>query len=92
MSSLDDTHERLLIFRRDLTAFTEQMAASLSALLDHHTGLDGLWQDTFRARYDAAWEPLMRGVEEFRDHESPEYDRFLQDKIRALEEYLYGSG
>jgi hypothetical protein len=92
MSSLDDTYERLLVFRRDLAQFTEQMAASLAALQDHHAGLDGLWRDTFRRRYDAAWEPLSAGVEIFRDHESPEYDRFLQEKIAALEEYLHGSG
>jgi len=90
MSSLDDTHERLLVFRRDLAAFTERMAASLSALHEHHAGLDAFEHDTFRKRYDAAWEPLMRGIETFRDHESPEYDRFLQEKIVALEEYLYG--
>ena len=90
MSSLDETHERLLTFQRDLAQFTEQMAASLAALHDHHQGLDGLWRDSFRHRYDAAWEPLVQGVETFRDHESPEYDRFLQEKIVALDDYLHG--
>jgi hypothetical protein len=92
VSSLDDTRERLLVFRRDLAQFTDQMAASLADLHDHHAALDGLWRDTFRRRYDAAWEPLAAAVQVFRDHESPEYDRFLQEKIRALEEYLYGTG
>ena len=90
MTSLDDTHERLLEFRRDLAQFTEQMATSLAALHDHHAALDGLWRDSFRARYDATWEPLVQGVTMFRDHESPEYDRFLQEKIVALDEYLHG--
>ena len=92
MTSLDDTHERLLVFRRDLAQFTEQMAASLAALHDHHAALDGLWRDSFRHRYDAVWEPLVADVTVFRDHESPEYDRFLETKIIALDEYLHGSG
>jgi hypothetical protein len=91
MSSLDDTHERLIRFQLDLARFTEQMASSLGALRDHHAALDGLWsQDTFRRRYDAAWEPLERTVESFRDHESPEYDRFLAEKLAALDDYLHG--
>jgi len=92
MSSLDDTYQRMAVFRRDLAQFTEQMAASLAALHDHHAGLDGLWRDAFRRHYDATWEPLAQGVEAFRDHESPEYDRFLQEKIASLDEYLNGSG
>jgi hypothetical protein len=90
VSSLDDTHERLLAFRRDLSTFTERMAASLADLADRHAGLDNLWRDSFRVHYDAAWEPLVQTVESFRDHESPEYDRFLSDKIASLEDYLYG--
>jgi hypothetical protein len=92
VTSLDDTHERLLVFRRDLAQFTEQMAGSLAALRDHHTALDDLWRDSFRARYDDVWEPLVADVSAFRDHESPEYDRFLEAKIRSLDEYLHGTG
>ena len=92
MTSLDDTHERLLVFRRDLAQFTEQIAGSLAALRDHHAALDDLWRDSFRARYDDIWEPLVTDVSAFRDHESPDYDRFLEAKIRSLDEYLHGRG
>jgi hypothetical protein len=92
MSTLDDTYERLLVFRRDLGAFAELLSASLADLAAHHDGLDLIWRDTFRREYDAVWEPLVQSVESFRDHESPEYERFLAEKIASLGEYLYGRG
>lgn len=90
MPSLDDTRERLIAFRQDLVAFRDRMGDSLADLSQRHASLDLLWNDSFRREYDAAWTPLRETLEAFHQREGPDYEAFLSEKIRVLDDYLYG--
>lgn len=89
MSSLDDSHDKLVAFYRSFVAFNECLRLSLSDLETCNEAVDPLWQDEYRRRYDVEWVALKSNLSKYIAGESAEYDRFLTEKIAVLERYLF---
>ena len=90
MASMDDVLELLIGFSKQLGSFDESIQQSLKELHSCHAEVDPLWSDSFRRKYDEMWNPLEDQLEQYLRSEAPNYEDFLERKIRHLEEYLHG--
>jgi hypothetical protein len=90
MYSLDDVYERMDAFARALARFQESLAASLTQMQARHDAVDPLWQDAARRHYDLHYGPLHEMLVQYLRVHGPDYLRFLEEKLRALEAYLHG--
>lgn len=90
---MDDLLERMQIYERALVAFNERLRDSMTDLETHHEAVAPYWDassDNMRRQYDAQWEPLDALMKHYLRVEGPGYVEFLNIKLHALREYLYG--
>ena len=90
--SLNDTHDALLRFSRDLERFNQSLVGLEKDLADKHERVDGLWQDASRVIYDQALEECRIRLSRYVTQEAPRFENFLRRKTRQLEDYLRGAG
>lgn len=90
MHSMDDVFERMRDFERVLERFQRALESSMAEMGKRHADVDPLWQDHFRRTYDAHYSPLQAMIAHYSRAQGPEYLRFLEEKARALEAFLYG--
>ncbi len=88
MSSMDQVHEEMREFLRQLKEFHTALERSSHELDQRHREADPLWQDAFRKQYDEQWVPLEAAVTGYRKKTSEQYQKFLEAKLRALQQYL----
>lgn len=88
--SLDETAERMRIFLHALERFNERLNASVRDVERHHEAISPLWQDEFRRQYDALWSPFEESMKLYLKKDRAAYEEFIQQKLRAIEAYLYG--
>jgi uncharacterized protein YukE len=86
---MDQLFLQMQHFRAALEQFNEQLRSSFNALQTQHGIVSGLWQDEFRDEYDVAWERLDHEMTVYVNNEGPNYEQFMDRKIRKLNEY-YG--
>ena len=90
MSSLDDVYEQMRLFERALREFDEELHISAVALRKSDEELSGLWRDQASQRYRQAYEPLAQSLDQYLQHGAPQFEAFLENKVRQLEKYLHG--
>lgn len=90
MHSMDDVFERMQRFARVLGEFQDALAASLNDLDRHHAAVAPLWRDERRRAYDAEYAPLHAFLVRYARELGPAYLEFLDEKLRALDQYLHG--
>ena len=90
MHSMDDVFDRMQAFRHVLSKFQDSLEGSLGDLRSRHDLVDPLWQDEARRYYDLHYGPLHEMLLRYVRSEGPEYLRFLEEKIRAIDAYLHG--
>ena len=90
MHSMDDVFERMQLFARVLGEFQEALQASLNDLDRHHAAVDSLWRDERRRTYDAEYNPLHEALVRYVRQQGPAYLEFLDEKLRAINQYLHG--
>ena len=91
MQSMDDTFERMKAFEHALSQFADALNQSMNEMAARHADVDPVWEsDEVRRSYDAQYVPLRAMLERFCRVSGPEYLDFLQQKLRAIESYLYG--
>lgn len=88
--SLDETHEALIQFARQLGQFDERLRANRAQLAERHAAIDGIWRDSLRAQYDRELETLDGELRQYADTRSERFEMFLQQKIAQLRDYLHG--
>jgi len=88
--SLDQTHEAMTHFARQLEAFNTSLRISYRALRERHDAVDPLWQDEMRRRYDQRLAELDERLATYLSSESEHYEQFIREKLRHLEDYLDG--
>lgn len=89
---MDDQLAQMERFRHDLRAFNERLTAAARELAGAHERLAPLWRDSFRREYDALYAPWSERLEQYRNHEAPAFEQFLDQKAAALHRYLFGHG
>jgi hypothetical protein len=90
MYSMDDVFERMQAFARVLVKFQDSLETSLAVMQARHEAVDPLWQDEARRHYDRHYGPLHETMVNYLRIQGPDYLRFLEDKLRAIETYLHG--
>jgi hypothetical protein len=90
MESMDDVFERMRAFWQVLGTFQQAMEASAAEMQARHDAVDPLWQDEARRFYDLRYGPLHAMLEQYLRFQGPDYLRFLEEKLRALDAYLHG--
>ncbi len=88
MTSMDQVFEEMHAFARELKEFNASMERSCREVELRHGEVDSLWRDSFRKDYDQQWLPLQKEIERYRKKSGPQYQRFLDHKLRALRGYL----
>jgi uncharacterized protein YukE len=88
--SMDEQFEQMQYFAQALNTFNDRLKSSMIDLSSKHAFVDPLWQDAFRKRYDAEWDAFKTSMELYIAREAPAYTEFLQQKLIALRNYLYG--
>ena len=91
MNSLDDVFEQLQYFQRALLEFDEEVRASAESLRKTHDELCGLWQDEAASRYRRAYESLAQPLDHYLRADAPRFERFLEVKVRQLDQYMQGA-
>jgi hypothetical protein len=87
---MDDVFEHMLAFRHALARFQEVLEASAAEIRSRHDEVDPLWQDEARRFYDAHYGPLHAMLQRYLHFQGPDYLRFLEEKLRAIDAYLHG--
>lgn len=90
MHSMDDVLDRMEAFRRVLSRFQESLEGSMAELAERHDAVDPLWQDEARRTYDLHHGPLHEMLARYVRQQGPDYLRFLDEKLRAIDAYLHG--
>jgi uncharacterized protein YukE len=90
MMSMDDVFERMQWFAQVLKRFQDSLDASLAELGRRHDDVDPHWQDERRRAYDAQYTPLHDTLMKYVRQQGPEYIRFLEERIQAIDQYLHG--
>lgn len=90
MSSLDEVYEQMRVFQRTLTEFNAEIRASATALSEAHDSICHIWKDEPALRYRAAYEPLAHSLDQYLTAQAPRFEKFMESKIRRLEQYLQG--
>ena len=90
MISMDDTFERMRLFRRAVERFQDALESSLGDLERHHAAVDPVWRDDRRRAYDAEYAPLQAVLLDYARRLGPQFLDFLDEKMRALDDYLHG--
>jgi predicted metal-dependent hydrolase len=91
MTSLDDVFEQMRLFQQALAEFNEEVRVSAESLGKAHDEVSGLWRDAAAARYQQAYEPLAHSLDEYLRAGAPQFERFIETKVRQLERYLHGA-
>ena len=88
--SMNQVHDELKSFKRELEQFHSVLKSSRSALQREHDAVASIWQDSFRKTYDRQWQQFGRNVDQYLDRDAGSYVNFLDQKIRQLAAYLHG--
>jgi len=88
--SLDETHEALTHFARQLGQFDERLRANRAQLAERHAAIDALWRDSLRAQFDREVEALDTELKHYAETRSERFEAFLNQKIAQLRDYLHG--
>jgi uncharacterized protein YukE len=88
--SMDDQYQQMQIFARTLSDFNEHLGASVNDLQRNHDNVSPLWRDQMRREYDAVWGPFEEKMKHYLEREAPNYEDFLDIKLKALKRYLEG--
>jgi hypothetical protein len=87
---MDDLFEHMRTFWQALARFQASLEASAAELQARHDAVDPLWQDEARRFYDLHYGPLHAMLEQYLRVQGPDYLRFLEEKLRAIDAYLHG--
>jgi len=87
---MDRQHEELIRFGSMLRHINTEINAAYVELAQAHVRVDADWQDAFRRSYDSVYVPLAEKVTRYVRHEGPAYEKFIEEKKRALERYRFG--
>jgi len=88
---MDDVLSSLLIFQRNLERFNDRLNASFQDLNNHHDHVNAVWNDSFRAEYDARLHNLEEKMKEYVTSNGANYTDILIYKISILQRYLHGN-
>lgn len=87
---MDDQYAELRRFHGALTGFNQQLRRSVQDLKSRHDAVAPYWKDEFRRTYDSEWGTFDREMTDYLKRSAGRYERFLDDKIKALGRYLNG--
>lgn len=87
---MDDQLAALTRFRSTLRQFNEGLTTSMKDLHRQDEDVKRLWQDSFRREYDKRWTSFSGPVERYSKTQGARYEKFVDEKIRALNRYLHG--
>jgi hypothetical protein len=91
MSNLDETFERMQVFRTALQSFGTTLGHAIRDMRAKYQAVAPHWDnDQAHQTYLRHWQPLDDILERFVQHEVATYDDFLDQKLRALQHYLHG--
>lgn len=86
--SMNETFHQMKAFHAELRQFNDQLTASMSDLQSNHDRVAPIWQDDMRKDYDARWAEFDEKMKYYLSREGPAYVQFLDQKLRALSQYL----
>lgn len=87
---MDDQLAALNRFRTSLRQFNQSLNGSMKELRRQDEQVKRLWRDSFRRDYDKRWASFSGPVEKYSQTQGARYEKFVDDKIRALNRYLHG--
>ena len=87
---MDDQLAALQRFRGSLQQFNESLHSSLKELSANHNAVTPIWRDSFRREYDRRWSSFSDPVDRYNQGQGERYERFVNEKIVALNRYLHG--
>lgn len=88
---MDEIHERMMVVDGALSQFNERLRASFDDVARAHNALAGLWDDSMRRDYDAAWGPLEEAMKDYLQRIGPTCVDGLGQRLAALRRYLHGT-
>lgn len=91
MNSLDDVFEQMRLFHQALREFDRELQQSATSLARAHEDLSGLWADAAADHYQQTYQPLAESLNTYLQTRAPRFERFLENKVRQLEQYLNGA-
>jgi len=87
---VDDQLAALQRFNATLRQFNHSLRGSMNDLRRNHDKVLPLWRDSFRREYDRRWTSFSGPVERYNKGQGDRYERFVNEKIRAISRYLHG--
>lgn len=87
---MDDQLAALTRFRATLRQFNQSLATTMKDLERQDDQVKRLWQDSFRRQYDRRWAEFSGPVKKYSQSQGGKYEKFVDEKIRALNRYLHG--
>lgn len=88
MSSLNDVFDQMRAFERALVEFNQEIHISATALAQSHQKVSALWRDDAAQRYQQTYQPLAQSLDGYLRGGAPQFESFLETKLRQLEHYL----
>lgn len=88
---MDEQYEQMRRFSAQLETYDAALRAGLNDLQQAHDHVSPIWNDAFRRRYDAIWEPFHKQMEDYVSNGAPRYEAYLRKKIVHLSRFLFGN-
>ena len=88
--SINEVHQALRQFERDLERFNDSIKSGVAALEREHDSISGIWHDDFRKQYDTRWKAFGDNVKKYSSRDAGKYVAFVKTKIQRVEQYLNG--
>ncbi|KAA2239218.1 hypothetical protein F0L74_23720 [Chitinophaga agrisoli] len=87
---MDEVHDRLQQFQRNLEIFNDKLKVSFDQLTRYHETVHPWWQDSMRNEYEIRWKPLEDKMKQYVTTDGNNYSDILLHKINLIKRYLHG--
>lgn len=84
---LDDLDDALARFIPALEGFTADLRRVEAERAEVESSLQGIWDDSFQREFQTKLADLCGPLESFLEHDAPQFEGFLSDKLLTLRRY-----